>query len=108
MVYQLAEQDADILAKFSVSTEGEKGVLTLTKPLDFEEKSLYQVSQFCQVPMKSMLGTTRVIILNTIPGHSRGSGSSESGRSEHSPSHHSCAGGHKIIIVTIAIPIMIR
>ena len=48
MVYQLAEQDADILAKFSVSTEGEKGVLTLTKPLDFEEKSLYQVSQFCQ------------------------------------------------------------
>ena len=100
-MYQLAEQDADILAKFSVSTEGEKGVLTLTKPLDFEEKSLYQVSQFCQVPMKS-------IILNTIPGHSRGSGSSESGRSEHSPSHHSCAGGHKIIIVTIAIPIMIR
>ena len=43
MVYQLAEQDADILSKFSVSTEGEVGLLTLTRALDFEEKSLYQV-----------------------------------------------------------------
>ena len=43
MVYQLAEQDPDILDKFTVSTEREVGVLTLTRPLDFEEKRLYQV-----------------------------------------------------------------
>ena len=43
MVYQLAEQDPDILDKFTVSTESKVGVLTLTRPLDFEEKRLYQV-----------------------------------------------------------------
>ena len=43
MVYQLAEQDPDILDKFTVSTEREVGGLTLTRPLDFEEKRLYQV-----------------------------------------------------------------
>ena len=39
----MAEQDPDILDKFTVSTEREVGVLTLTRPLDFEEKRLYQV-----------------------------------------------------------------
>ena len=44
MVYQLAlQQDADILTKFAMTTEQDRGVLRLTRQLDFEEKRLYQV-----------------------------------------------------------------
>ena len=104
MVYQLAEQDADILAKFSVSTEGEKGVLTLTKPLDFEEKSLYQVSQFCQVPMKSMprewsSSTPSQVIVEARDRASQG---------EVNTAQATILVQVTLIIVTIAIPIMIR
>ena len=59
VVYQLAEQDADILSKFSVSTDGEVGVLTLTRALDFEEKSLYQV-------ILAITITSRVITITTV------------------------------------------
>ena len=59
VVYQLAEQDGDILSKFSVSTEGEVGVLTLTRALDFEEKSLYQV-------ILAITITSRVITITTV------------------------------------------
>ena len=44
MVYQLAlQQDTDILTKFAITTEQARGVLRLTRQLDFEEKRLYQV-----------------------------------------------------------------
>ena len=44
VVYQLAlQQDTDILTKFAITTEQDRGVLRLTRQLDFEEKRLYQV-----------------------------------------------------------------
>ena len=63
VVYQLAEQDADILSKFSVSTEGEVGLLTLTRALDFEEKSLYQVIIVSTISKGVIIITTIIIIV---------------------------------------------
>ena len=66
VVYQLAEQDADILSKFSVSTEGEVGLLTLTRALDFEEKSLYQVVLVITITMGVIIVTTTIITTTIV------------------------------------------